>query len=46
MCNSDITVQILEKAIEEYSPKKKPVGGGFLGIFRRSLEKKPDANIP
>ena len=39
MCNSDITVQILEKAIEEESFKKK-LNGGFLGFFSSSSQKK------
>ena len=34
MCNSDITVEILEKAIEESSNAKK--NGGILGMFGRS----------
>ena len=39
MCNSDITVAILEKAIEEESTANK--GGGFLGgVFGRSSPKK------
>ena len=39
MCNSDITVQILEKAIEEESNAKK--GAGFLGgVFGRGSPKK------
>jgi len=39
MCNSDITAEILEKAIEESSNAKKQ--GGFLGnIFGRSPQKK------
>lgn len=35
MCNSDITVPILEKAIEEESTKKKKSPNKFLGIFGR-----------
>ena len=39
MCNSDITVAILEKAIEDESNAKK--GGGFLGgVFGRGSPKK------
>jgi len=34
MCNSDVTIEILEKAIEEAATKK--TGGRFLGIFSRS----------
>ena len=36
MCNSEITVEILEKAIAESSDAKK---GGFLGLFGRSPQK-------
>lgn len=47
MCNSDITVQILEKAIEEAANQKKT---GFLGgVFGRASDKRqpparPDAS--
>ena len=36
MCNSDVTVEILEKAIEEEANAKK---GGFLGLGIKSPNK-------
>jgi len=35
MCNSDITIDILEKAIEDES-NAKVGGGGILGMFSKS----------
>ena len=37
MCNSDVTVEILEKAIEEEANSKK---GGFLGLGIKSPDKR------
>ena len=46
MCNSDVTVEILEKAIEEEANAKK---GGFLGLGIKSpnkakKDKQPSSN--
>ena len=44
MCNSDITIEILEKAIEDEATNAK--SGGFLGLFKRGSPQKQRVNQP